>query len=364
MGAVAAAEHVPIGRRVALTYGVSRLHPNSTVGGDGRRSGRSPLRAPRAKPERRWATTLPQRRLLSPAVRADGTLLIASAGGLHALSADGRSLFFAPVGPLRHTPSLTPRGDALVSTYEGRLLLVGRAGESRPIFDEASRISMPLMLDGGALVVGGRDGQVQVLDLDGSILLSLPVAAREASFTADLGGGRALAGGAARELTVLSLHGGREAPLLLEEVVARAVAVDDRGGLWVVGVSGTLFGLEADGRVRVRVDLGPRAMTTAPVVDREGGTCVGLAVQEVRCYDRDGRERFRRGSDGRPGELLLDADDNLLFTTSRGILYCIDREGELRWTFPTTARGALRPVLGSDGSVIVVSDDGRVQALK
>jgi outer membrane protein assembly factor BamB len=366
MGLTAAsgrAEDVPIGRYVELPFGVTRAHPYPTSAANARRNGRVDVRAPAEAPSRRLLKPLGTRRLTPPAVLDDGTLVLGSARGLHAVGPDGAPRWEVDLGQVRFTPAVLPSGELLAVTHEGRAFRVTADGQARVLRTPVALLGMPLVLDGGAVLVGGRKSSAHVVDTDGHVLLSVATRVREPVWTARLGGGLLVAAGVSRELTLLSLHAGLERTLSLPERAIRPPVVGNDGRLWVVGDHGTLFGLEADGRVRTTVLLGARG-ATAPVVGRDGNLRIGLPSREILCVGPDGRERWRRGIDGRPGPLLLDADDTLLVVSARGTLHAIDRDGELRYRVMAGARGAGRPVLGPDGTVYLVSRDGRLQAFR
>ena len=125
---IALAEPVPIGRYVEIPIGVSQRSPYAMSGGDARRTGRSRARAPAQAPSRLWSVVLPQRELVPPVVLEDGTLIVGSAGGVHAIDpASGEQRWYAPIGALRYTPSLTPNGE-LAAIAGGKLVLVGEQG--------------------------------------------------------------------------------------------------------------------------------------------------------------------------------------------------------------------------------------------
>jgi outer membrane protein assembly factor BamB len=357
------AEDVPIGRFVELPFGVARAHPYPTSGANGRRNGRVDVRVPAQPPERRFLRPLSTRRLTPPAVLDDGTLVMGSARGVHAVAADGTLRWEVDLGQVRFTPAVLPAGELLAVTDEGRAFRLDAAGQARELRTPGPLTGMPLLLDGGAVLVGGRKSTAHVVDLDGDVLLSVATRVSNPIWTAQVGGGLLLSAGVSRELTLLSLHAGLERNLSLPERVIRPPVVGDDGRIWVVGEQGTLFGLDARGRVRATVLLGARG-ATAPVVGRDGNLRIGLPSREILCLGPDGSERWRRGIDGRPGPLLLDADDTLLVVSARGSLHAIDRDGELRYRVVTGASGAGRPVLGPDGTVYIVSRDGRLQAFR
>jgi outer membrane protein assembly factor BamB len=364
--AIAFAEPVPIGRYVEIPIGVSQRSPYAMSGGDARRTGRSRAHAPAAQPERLWSIVLPQRELVPPAVLEDGTLIVGSAAGVHALDpATGEQRWFAPIGPVRYTPSLTPNAE-LVVIAGGRLVLLSELGESREVELPSRLTGAPLVLDSGTIVVLGRDAQAHVVGGDGAYVTSVPLSSpmSGAQWTASAGGDRVVISGPGQELTLLSLQAGDERPVHLAARAAASPLVADDETIWVVGESGTLWALSADGRARTSAELGQGGGRPSAALGWDGALRVALPYGEVASVSSGGEERWRRGIDAAPGALLLDADDTALLVSARGTLYAIDRAGELRWRVTLGVRNAGRPVLAQDGTVVVVARSGVIQAWK
>jgi outer membrane protein assembly factor BamB len=362
--ATAYAEPVPIGRYVEIPLGVSQRSPYAMSGSDARRTGRSHARAPAQAPSRLWSVVLPQRELVPPAVLEDGTLIVGSAGGVHAIDpASGEQRWYAPIGALRYTPSLTPNGE-LAAIAGGKLVLVGEHGESREVELPARATGAPLVLDSGTIVVLGRDAQAHVVGADGAYVTSVPISLPSpgAQWMASVGGDRVVASGPGQELTLLSLQAGDERSLHLTARAAGAPLIGDDETIWVVGDRGTLWALAADGRARTSAELGQAGARMPAALGWDGALRVGLPYGEVVCVGASGDERWRRGIDSPPGALLLDADDTALLVSARGTLYAIDRAGELRWRQTLGLRNTGRPVLAQDGVLIVVARSGVIQA--
>jgi outer membrane protein assembly factor BamB len=348
---------------VELPYGVGRGHPYAMMAVDGRRTARSAGRVPAVAPRELWTLRLGQRRLLPPVVLSDGTLVVGSAGGLTALARDGLRLWHVELGQVRFTPTLMPSGELLVATYEGKLWVVSMDGKAHALESAAALSGQPLVLDGGSIVVGARDSQVHVLDQEGTELLRVPTGAREPFWSARVGGGLLAVAGPERELALFSLHAGLERRVPLPERVSLGLVVDDEGGIHFVGDQGTLFRIGSGGRIEATQPLDERAVT-APVLGRDGALRIGLASRELLCVGRDGKQRWRRGIDGRPSALLLDADDTTLVMSVRGTLYAIDAAGELRWRLGSGVHRGARPVLAADGTIYLVGRDGLMKAVR
>jgi outer membrane protein assembly factor BamB len=362
LAASASAEVVPIGRYVEIRGGTAQRHPYAMTGGDARRTGRSRARAPQREPKRLWITTLPQRRLVPPAVVADGTLLVAGSLGVQALDpGTGAQRWFATIGAVRFTPSVTPDG-SLAAVAGGGLFVIGANGAARQLELPFEVSGAVLVLDSSELIVAGRDGRVHAVAADGSHLGGAPAARRQ--WTALAGGDLIVSAGAAPELTLLSPQDGSARTLELPARLAASPVVGDDEVIWTLGDRGGVWLVAAGGGLREIAQLGQTGFSGAPALGWDGALRAGLRHGEIVCLEPSGTERWRRGIDSPPGAMSIDADDTLLVVSTRGTLYAIDRHGELRWRKGIDARTAGRPVLARDGTVYVVSRSGEIQALR
>jgi len=359
----ARAEHVPIGRYAEVRGGAASRDPYPTSGGDARRTGRSRARAPRAEPRPVWSVTLPQSRLLAPAVLADGTLIVGGNAGVLALEpASGAQRWFARIGALRFTPSVAADGE-LLAVAAGKLFAIAAAGGT------ARELALPfeasggaLVLEGGEIVVAGADGQLHALAAGGAYLGGAPAPQR--LWSARVGSDLIVASGQTKELTLLSPQGGDPRSVALPERPAAPPLVADDDLIWVLGDRGALLQVGRGGEVHELAQLGPNGFSAAPALGWDGALRAGVRHGEIVCVEPDGRERWRRGIDSPGGAILIDADDTALVVSARGTLYAIDRSGELRWRRGLGVRDAGRPVLARDGTVYVVSRGGQIQALR
>lgn len=361
LAGTALAERVPIGRYVELrdlraAYGTSA--------GDPQRTARSRLLAPQREPERLWSTALPlQKRIVPPLVLEGGTLIVGGSAGVHALDAQsGAPRWFAPIGHVRFTPSLTQEG-SIVAAASGRLFVLAVAdGAVRELPLPFEAAGATLVLDGGEIVLGGRDGRVYAVGLDGALLGSLP--ARAALWTARIGPERVVSAGRNATLTLLAPQAAELREVQLSErLVASPIAAGD-GLIWALGERGTLWQVGAHGELREGGRLGETGISGAPALGWDGGLRVGLRHGEVIGLDVLGREVWRRGVDSPPGPIVIDAEDTALLVSARGTLYAMDRKGELRYRRSLDSGATGRPVVGPDQTLYMIFRSGRIEAFK
>jgi len=355
------AESVPIGRYAELVALRAAGHPYATTGGDPQRTGRSSAHAPARAPLRKWGVTLSQRALTPPAVRADGTLIIGHSQGVVALDAAGTSLWNAALGAVRFTPALMASGEAVVIAA-GRLQVLATDGHARELALPTRVRGLPLVLESGAVVVGGVDGQAHVVALDGGYVANVQLADDSTRFSAWIGDDLLVMAGQSAALTLLSPQGGREHTVRLQAPLASHPLATAYGTFVAITATGSVIEITRTGAVSSWAEVGAGMAVVPPAMGRDRGLRVGLRHGDIVCFDPGGKERWRRGIDGQPGAMLLDADDKLLVVSSRGTLYAIDRAGDLRYRQRTELIGAGRPVLGGDGLLYLVGRGGRVEA--
>jgi outer membrane protein assembly factor BamB len=358
----ARAERVAIGRYAELHGRASGGLPYATSGGDARRSGRSRLRVPGHEPNPVWSVVLPQTRLSPPAVLADGTLIVGGSAGVHALDPNtGAARWFAQIGRVRYTPSITADG-AIVAAADGRLFVLSQAGAARALSLPFAVIGMPLVLESGEVIVVGRDGRAHAVALDGAVLGSLPAGA--APWTVLLEDGLFASAGPNTRLVLLSPASGQRREVVLPERLAVSPLAGPEPLLWALSERGAVWQLGPGGELRESARIGDSGIAGAPALGWDGALRVGLRQGEVVCIDASGSQRWRRGVDSPPGPILIDADDTALLVSARGTLYAIDRKGELRFRHSLDARAGGRPVLGRDGTIYVTFRGGRIDAFR
>jgi hypothetical protein len=357
-------------------------------GGDQRRTGRSRGRAPKAKPKLIWTVRLSGRGLVPPAILSSGLLLVGSRSGLHALDPrTGVERWFADIGAVRYTPAVLS-GDEVIAVGQGRAYRVDARGERSALNRELSVGRVAPMLEGERVVlVGsfieratagtGSDGLVPssrppsapapahlvALSRQGDLLSATAIGIEQPRLLASVAPGLALIAGRDALVSRAPTDGFGARVIDLGDAIA-SIVVGDRGETYAITESDQLIVLEPSGRLRPTAPHEPRAVTVGPALGRDGNLRIGLESGEIVCLGPDGRERWRRGLDGRPGPILLDADDTALFATSRGTLYAIEASGELRWLTAADALRAARPVLGHDGTLYIVFRGGLIAAYR
>ena len=371
---VARARPVPIGRYVEIPYGVSADHPYPTFGGDAQRTGRTSVAAPRTAPILRWEARLSAGRPSTPAVAADGTVYVGSSSGLAAVAPDGTVAWNMRVGSVAGTPSLTPSGDVAFGTHAGALLLVSPIGEIRSRSAVGGPVrGSPLILADGSIVVSALNQAVHRFDADGRRIFrtDLPFQTLAAPAWDDRAGILVPAGG---DLYFLRVSGGVHDHVSLGATIVAGPLIAADGTIWILTQDGALHGLERQGRIRSRTELGEAVtMTSAIAIGRDGAVRVSLQ-NGVVCVGPNGTVRWRVQGEGAFDAMTLGRDDVLLSIADvirqeaggrqvrTGQLVAIGPNGGVLWRVDLGTRADVAPVLGADGTVYIATTRATVQA--
>ncbi len=367
LSVVSAAEARPVrtGRYVEIPYGVSEEHPWATEGGNARRNGRVNADAPPSAPTRRWEARLRLGRLAPPTVAADGTLFVAGAAGVGAVSpADGQASWMLRLGFVTGTPSITPTGDIAFGTSGGALLQYTASGDARARTVTGAQVrGAPLVLADGSMVVGAMGQAVLRFDAEGRQVFRAPVTgvvqgaaawSREGEILVPVG----------EELVVLSPRGDvRERVGLGDEIIAGPAVADD-GTVWLLTRDRALHQLSSRFAVRSRTEVGGHVNVNTTIgVGRDGAVRVPTRDGGLVCIGPSGTVRWRLDSEGGfLGGLALDRNDVTLVVNDRGELLAVDPDGAVRWRVPVETRTDSAPVVGPDGTVYVATVRGTLQA--
>lgn len=357
----ARAEEVVIGR--GLTARAPR-HPYAASSADSQRTGRLHGRAPRERPRAQWTRQLAERGLVPPAVLADGTLLVGSRTGLHALAPDnGQQQWLARIGAIRFTPVVTESKTA-IAIADDHVFAVDPRGSARPLAKAVVVARAPLLLEGDRPIVIGEDGFLYALTLQGELASVAATGIDRPKALALIAPGLALVSGDDRRVARVSTDGHASRLIETDAPVVTTAVIGDDGSSFLLTESGHALVLDPGGARRSDIALDPPFIVSSPALGRDGDLRVGLEAGEIVCLAPDGTERWRRGLDGRPSAIAIDVDDTALLVTSRGTLYAIEKNGELRWLMAVGAMRAGRPVLAADGTIYLVWRGGHIAAYR
>jgi outer membrane protein assembly factor BamB len=219
--------------------------------------------------------------------------------------------------------------------------------------------------------------------------------------------------GAGQELWAVAADGTVRFRFRANDKIFSAPALDDDGTIYVGSQDDHLYALAPDGTLRWSYQA-RNDVDSGPVIGDDGTIYFGSDDHYVYALDRNGALRWRTdvggyvrtpvalglddnvlvpvfgprprvvSLDARTGQAqwtfavgrttsneqgvgsspLVDRDGNIYFGADDDYLYAIDRQGRLRWIYPTGGNVDGDPALASDGTLLVGSDDRALHALR
>jgi outer membrane protein assembly factor BamB len=110
---------------------------------------------------------------------------------------------------------------------------------------------------------------------------------------------------------------------------------------------------------------GERAIVTSAAVGRDGSIYFGCDDGTLYALNKDGKLKWAYPTGGtiRSSPIIRD-DQTILFGSHDGFLYALDKEGALRWRYPTQSKISATPVLDDKGDVFFGTHNGWFYALE
>ncbi|MEO0325229.1 MAG: PQQ-binding-like beta-propeller repeat protein [Myxococcota bacterium] len=358
----AGARPVRVGRFARVPYGVSVAHPWPTGAGGGARRARALAAAPAQAPQRLWRERVGAGRAFSPALAEDGTLFVASQAGLAAVAPSGELRWALPLGLVAGTPSLTPDGSVAVGATPGEVVVVraGRVVLRAPVGGVVR--GSPLVLPDGSFVVAAWDQALHRFDAEGQRLfrVALPAGVRGAPARGPRG---TLWVPAGSELVRVEADGRVRRRVDLGREIVNGPALADDGRAWVVLDEGLLVAVSPEGQPLVQrpLDMEPSAASNLAVA-ADGSLRVASASGALLGIGPGGSVRWRYEEGAPSGGVTVDPEGVTLTRDAGGQVLCISAEGQLRWRLPIEGGGDAAPVLGEDGTLFVAEASGALSA--
>lgn len=149
--------------------------------------------------------------------------------------------------------------------------------------------------------------------------------------------------------------------------------VGDDGTIYFASDDHRVYALDRNGRERWQADVGGYVRTPV-ALGLDANVLVPVFGPHARVVSLDaqsGREQWAfTVSHSSANELgvgsspVVDREGNFYFGADDDYLYAVDRQGRMRWIYPTRGNVDADPVLAADGVLIVGSDDRSVHALR
>lgn len=335
-------------------------------------AGRGAAAGPRA-PRLRWSFDTGRSLDSSPVVGAGEVVYIGGRDGrLHALEgATGAPRWTkqleAPVG----VPALAVGGELLVGGYT----VAGNtwfhaldAGHGTPRWTYPVFEAFGPTLDGSGRVYFAEAGRVLALRVTNGDEQGQHVVRGSLGLDPLLVGGVSLVTATTRGVETVSLRGGGGGATWSASTepysIGPSLAAAPDGTVWAATTEGWIFAFDGPtGAVRVRHDAGAPIAGT-PAIGADGTAWFGAGSRLLALRPGDAVPRRELAAPAAVLAVILDGDGGVYAGCADGSLHAVDTAtGAVRWSFTVGGALRVRPAMGSDGTLYVPSDDGRLYAI-
>jgi len=304
----------------------------------------------------------------SPVIASDGTIFVASETGvLYAVSSNGSMLWNFPTGPVvRCCPAVGSDGTVYVASSGtgAALYAVSPTGSLKWKYVlSGSSWSSPLVTDDGTIYLGSGDGYLYAFKPDGTVKWKFRTDGAINSSPAEGFNGEIYVGSSDGSFYGFHSEGRLLFRLVVGSPIVNAPAVGPDGSIYFGTQDGYACGISGGGRQQWKYNLGT-PVVSSPGIDFNGRIYF-TAGNFLVALDGTGRMKwmYRTGAETESSP-AIDGRDWLCFGANDGKLYCVNRLGQLQWTFDLgSAVRFSSPAIGSDGTIYVGTADGNLWAI-
>jgi len=341
--------------------------------------GRSPFVLPAVKPVVWWTFATGGPIVSSPAVAADGSVLVGSQDTkLYAVARDGSLRWSYATGDIIFSsPAVAHDGTIYIGSDDDHLYAVsgnppkprwivqmGSCPQRVGIGPEASRCDVdagPTIGPDGVIYTGG-DG-IYAINPDGSLRWHFVTGGHVSSAPAVLPDGTVVAGSQDDLIYAIGTNGQKKWDFRAGADVEAAPAIGDDGTIYIGSDDDKLYALSPDGKMLWAFTTG--ADVRASVAVGNGVVYVGSFDSQLYAVHLDGTLAWTfRAGDRIVSSALVDARGAILFGSQDDRLYCLEPDGHLRWSVELGGDVDSSPTLAADGTIFVGSDDRKLYALR
>ena len=364
----------------------------TTFRGTGQRTGRANVVGPRSK-KLKWVFRTQGRIFADAAITPDGkTIYVASHDRhLYAVTTEGREIWsYDAGGKIWTSPSISRDGTIYIGSDADRLAAIAPSGAKSWVFEttmpakkgdkpEAGRYDVdtsPAIMSDGSIVFGCHNNLFALRPLAGGVrwvfeagtgrvkIFSSPAIGRDGSIYFGTQGNYFFA--LSQSAKVLwSMKTGKDND--------STPAIGDDGTVYFGSDDGKLRAVAPGGALRWETDVG--APIRAPISVGHDGTVFASTYgnKPFIAADQASGGKATRRFHPLPGEgalvgihsgALVDAPGYVYFGGRDHFVYCLSPEGKLVWKHETGDHVDSGPVIGSDGTIYVGSDDKRLYAFE
>jgi outer membrane protein assembly factor BamB len=341
--------------------------------------GRSPFALPATKPAIWWTFVTGAPIVSSPAIAADGSVLVGSHDGkLYNVARDGTLRWSYATGDIIFSsPAVAHDGTIYIGSDDDHLYAVtgnpvkprwivqmGSCPQRVGIGPEASRCDVdagPTVGPDGVIYTGG-DG-IYAINPDGSLRWHFVTGGHVSSAPAVLPDGTVVAGCQDDLIYAIAPNGQKKWDFRAGADVEAAPAIGDDGTIYVGSDDDKLYALAPDGKMLWAFTTGGDVRASAAVGN--GVVYVGSFDSQLYAVKLDGTLAWTfRAGDRIVSSALVDVRGAILFGSQDDRLYCLEPDGHLRWSVELGGDVDSSPTLAADGTIFVGSDDRKLYALR
>ena len=341
--------------------------------------GRSPFALPATKPAIWWTFMTGAPIVSSPAIAADGSVLVGSHDGkLYNVARDGTLRWSYATGDIIFSsPAVAHDGTIYIGSDDDHLYAVsgnpvkprwivqmGSCPQRVGIGPEASRCDVdagPTVGPDGVIYTGG-DG-IYAINPDGSLRWHFVTGGHVSSAPAVLPDGTVVAGCQDDLIYAIAPNGQKKWDFRAGADVEAAPAIGDDGTIYVGSDDDKLYALAPDGKMLWAFTTGGDVRASAAVGN--GVVYVGSFDSQLYAVKLDGTLAWTfRAGDRIVSSALVDVRGAILFGSQDDRLYCLEPDGHLRWSVELGGDVDSSPTLAADGTIFVGSDDRKLYALR
>ena len=341
--------------------------------------GRSPFALPATKPAVWWTFAVGGPIVSSPALAADGSVLVGSQDGkLYNVARDGALKWSYATGDIIFSsPAIGHDGTIYIGSDDDHLYAVsgipakprwtvqmGSCPQRVGIGPEASRCDVdagPTIGPDGVIYTGG-DG-IYAINPDGTLRWHFVTGGHVSSAPAVLPDGTVVAGCQDDLVYAIAPSGQKRWDFRAGADVEAAPAVGDDGTVYIGSDDDKLYALAPDGKMLWAFTTGGDVRSSAAVGN--GVVYVGSFDSQLYAVKLDGTLAWTfRAGDRIVSSPLVDVRGAILFGSQDDRLYCLEPDGHLRWSVELGGDVDSSPTLAADGTIFVGSDDRKLYALR
>lgn len=317
----------------------------------------------------RWGFTTGGIVVSSPAIAADGTIIVGTnyrGQGMVLAIRPGGGLKWQFVTPdeVDSSPAIGSDGTVYVGCWDGKLYALNSNGGKKWEFDTGVSVySSPAIGPDGTIYFGSGANALHALTPDGKEKWRKTVGDQVFSSPAIGPDGTIYFGSLDQYVYAVNPDGTEKWRVDAGYPVWSSPAVGRDGTLYIGTTGKTLLALTSEGKSRW-VFATEGSMQASPVLGPDGTIYVGSLDWYFYAINADGTQRWRYYvNQPVASSAVVRADGTIIFGADDHRIRALDAQGKLVWACAVGDRVASSPAIASDGTIYVGADDNKLHAL-